>query len=128
MLSVGADRQVTRRPPSNVVLDLLEEHVQGLRLGPFEYGIAHRRGERHLLMRSAELDSPESLYSELDVPSPPWLEPTTRSWVPWMCIGRCPHVPTSALRSVLLMGTIKPRREPPRVLLEEVLAGRPGLP
>jgi predicted nucleotidyltransferase component of viral defense system len=67
---------------STDVLDLLEEHVQGLRLGPFEYGIAHRRGKRHLLMRSAELDSPESLSSKMDVSSPPWLEPTLRSWVP----------------------------------------------
>lgn len=64
------------------VLELLEEQVQGLTLGPFDYGIVHRRTKRHLTIRSAELDSPETLSSKLDVSSPPWLRHTERGWVP----------------------------------------------
>jgi len=63
------------------VLDLLESHVAGLHLGPFTYGMAHRRGKRHLLMASAELGSLESLSSKLDVSAPPWLPPVERGWV-----------------------------------------------
>lgn len=63
------------------VLDMLEGHVAGLAIGPFSYGIEHRRGKRHLLMRSAELGSPETLSSKLDVSPPPWLAPRTRPWV-----------------------------------------------
>ena len=62
------------------VLDLFESHVAGLHLGPFTYGIAHRRGKRHLLMASAELGSLESLSSKLDVSAPPWLPPVERGW------------------------------------------------
>lgn len=64
------------------VLDLLQEHVEGLRLRPFLYGIATCRGKRHLLMSSDALGAPESLSSKLDVSSPPWLEPVERGWVP----------------------------------------------
>jgi len=67
---------------SNDVLDLLEDHVSGLTLGPFSYGIATRRGKRHLLMSSTTLGSAETLSSKLDVSSPPWVEPIERTWVP----------------------------------------------
>ena len=43
------------------VHELLAEHVTGMRLGPFAYGIEHRRGKRHLLMSSELLGAPESL-------------------------------------------------------------------
>jgi len=58
---------------ASTVLDLLEDHVTGLNLGPFTFAIEHRRSKRHLVVRSDELASPESLSSKLDV-SPPWLE------------------------------------------------------
>ena len=64
------------------ILDLLEEHVSGLRIGPFAYDIAHRRGKRHLLMRSDELGSTENLSSKLDVSPPPWLAIDHRGWIP----------------------------------------------
>ena len=64
------------------ILQLLEEHVSGLRLGPFEYGIKQHRGKRHLLIRSDVLGTPENLMSKLDVSPPPWLEPITRGWIP----------------------------------------------
>lgn len=67
---------------SDDVLDMLQEHVAGLMIGPFSYDIATRRGKRHLLMSSATLGAAESLSSKLDVSSPPWLEPVDRSWVP----------------------------------------------
>lgn len=64
------------------VLEMLELYVTGLTLGPFGYGITSRRGKRHLQMSSAQLGSPDSLSSKLDVSPPPWLEPVTRGWVP----------------------------------------------
>jgi len=67
---------------SGDVLDLLEEHVSGLSIGPFEFNIEHRRTKRHLLMSSQRLGSFESLSSKLDVSAPPWLDPVTRGWVP----------------------------------------------
>lgn len=67
---------------SDSILELLEEEVEGLTLGPFDYGIVHRRSKRHLTVTSAQLGSPETLTSKLDVSSPPWLAPTTRGWVP----------------------------------------------
>ncbi len=63
------------------MLDLLQEHVAGLTIGPFSYDIATRRGKRHLLMRSDALGAAESLSSKLDVSSPSWLEPVERGWV-----------------------------------------------
>lgn len=67
---------------SDSILELLEEQVQGLTLGPFDYGIARRRGKRHLTISSAQLGSAETLSSKLDVSSPPWLTPAARGWVP----------------------------------------------
>src|SRR4051794_16612261 len=67
---------------ANEILELLEEHVIGLRIGPFEYGIEQRRGKRHLTVRSDELGSAESLSSKLDVSPPPWLPTHHRGWVP----------------------------------------------
>lgn len=63
------------------VLELLVEEVQGLVLGPFTYGILERRGKRILTMNS-RLGSTGQLTSKLDVNPPPWLEPTSRPWVP----------------------------------------------
>lgn len=67
---------------SESILELFEDVVAGLTLGPFDYGIVHRRGKRHLTIRSAQLGSAETLSSKLDVSSPPWLTPVARGWVP----------------------------------------------
>jgi predicted nucleotidyltransferase component of viral defense system len=81
--SLDLDFAVTRiGERADDILGLVEEHVSGLRLGPFAYGIEHRRGKRHLTMRSDELGSPESLSSKLDVSPPPWLPVGQRTWVP----------------------------------------------
>ena len=60
---------------------LLVETVQDLQLGPFGYGTVERRGKRHLTI-STDLTSTGLLSSKLGVSPPPWLEPTTRGWVP----------------------------------------------
>jgi len=87
---------------TSTVLDLLEDHVTGLRLGPFTFAIEHRRGKRHLVVGSEELGSPESLSSKLDVSPPPWLEPVNRSWVPMPIHQRYGNPPLPALPVVRL--------------------------
>ncbi|WP_375432211.1 nucleotidyl transferase AbiEii/AbiGii toxin family protein [uncultured Friedmanniella sp.] len=66
------------------LLELLVEYVDGLQLGPFDYGIRVHRGKRHLLMSSAEFGQSEQLDSKIDVSAPPWLPPIRRAWVPMM--------------------------------------------
>ncbi len=66
------------------LLELLVEYVDGLQLGPFDYGIRVHRGKRHLLMSSAEFGQSEQLDSKIDVSAPPWLPPVRRAWVPMM--------------------------------------------
>ena len=87
---------------ASTVLDLLEDHVTGLQLGPFTFAIEHRRGKRHLVVRSDELGSPESLSSKLDVSPPPWLEPVNRAWVPMPIHQRYGNPPLPALPVVRL--------------------------
>jgi predicted nucleotidyltransferase component of viral defense system len=87
---------------ASTVLDLLEDHVTGLRLGPFSFAIEHRRGKRHLVVRSDGLGSPESLSSKLDVSPPPWLEPVNRAWVPMPIHRRYGNPPLPALPVVRL--------------------------
>lgn len=90
---------------SDTVLDLLEEHVAGLTIGPFSYDIATRRGKRHLLMRSDALGAAEALSSKLDVSSPPWLEPVERGWVSMpihaVYVGPLPLLPVVRLEENL---------------------------
>lgn len=94
---------------SGDVLDLLEEHVPGLSIGPFEYGIEYRPTKRHLLMSSQQLGSPETLSGKLDVSAPPWLDPITRGWVPMPANANYGH---PACRRFLLCGSRRtwPRR------------------
>ena len=87
---------------ASTVLDLLEDHVTGLKLGPFTFAIEHRRGKRHLVVRSDELGSPESLSSKLDVSPPPWLESVNRGWVPMPIHQRYGNPPLPALPVVRL--------------------------
>ena len=84
------------------ILQLLEGHVSGLRLGPFQYGIEQHRGKRHLLIRSDFLGTPESLSSKLDVSPPPWLEPVTRGWIPMPVHDRYGQPPLPLLPVVRL--------------------------
>ena len=87
---------------ADTVLDLLEDHVTGLKLGPFTFAIEHRRGKRHLVVRSDGLGSPESLSSKLDVSPPPWLEPVNRAWVPMPIHQRYGDPPLPALPVIRL--------------------------
>lgn len=63
-------------------VELLALHVDNLTVGPFTYGIAERRGKRHLLITSESLGGVDTLSSKLDVSPAPWLTPTRRGWVP----------------------------------------------
>lgn len=66
--------------PDTVVLDLIGE-IDGLRIGPFTYGVTERRGKWWLTIES-DLSSEESgMASKLDVSPPPWLTPVRRGWV-----------------------------------------------
>lgn len=65
------------------VSNLIENAINGRQLGPFTYGIEYRRGRPHITYISdLGLSSSGALQSKLDIAPPPWLTPTTRSWVP----------------------------------------------
>jgi hypothetical protein len=55
--------------------------VDGLRISPFRYGLAERRGKWSI---SYEYDNIAdiTLKSKLDVSSPPWLNPISLEWIP----------------------------------------------
>ena len=57
------------------------EATDGLRIGPFVYGITERRGKWSVTFTSDFLREP-ALASKLDFSPPPWLEPVERGWVP----------------------------------------------
>lgn len=67
--------------PDTVILDLIGE-IDGLRIGPFVYGMAERRGKWWLTIDSALSTEESSLASKLDVSPPPWLPPVRRGWIP----------------------------------------------
>ncbi|MFT4083948.1 MAG: nucleotidyl transferase AbiEii/AbiGii toxin family protein [Nocardioides sp.] len=67
--------------PDTVVLELIGE-IEGLRVGPFTYGIAERRGKWWLTIDSDLNDEESGLASKIDVSPPPWLTPVRRGWVP----------------------------------------------
>jgi predicted nucleotidyltransferase component of viral defense system len=64
------------------IIDLLVSEIDGTRLGPFTYGIDHRRG-RYAIVYQSDLgpDPTGVLQSKIDVGPPPWLTPTERPWV-----------------------------------------------
>ena len=83
------------------VLSLLADEIDGLAIGPFVYGVEVRRGKHHLLFASPQLGAPEKLTSKVDVSPPPWLEPTSRNWVP-MTIHRQYGAPLPVLPVIRL--------------------------
>jgi len=65
------------------VSSLIENAINGRQLGPFHYGIEHRRGRAHIVYTSEFGRYPGgALQSKLDIGPPTWLSPTSRSWVP----------------------------------------------
>ena len=54
--------------------------VDGLRVGPFEYGVRERRGKWSITFSSRFVADP-TLATKLDFSPAPWLEPVRRSWV-----------------------------------------------
>ncbi len=67
--------------PDTVVLDLIGE-IDGLRVGPFIYGMNERRGKWWLTIDSDLSTEESALASKLDVSPPPWLPSVRRGWVP----------------------------------------------
>ncbi|QAY62865.1 hypothetical protein ET495_05960 [Xylanimonas allomyrinae] len=67
--------------PTESVVDLLREAIEGLRLGVFSYAITERRGKPSLVVEST-FGTTGTLDAKLDVNPPPWLEPEARPWVP----------------------------------------------
>lgn len=55
--------------------------VDGLRIGPFEYGVQERRGKWSVTFSSRFVTEP-TLSTKLDFSPAPWLEPVRRGWVP----------------------------------------------
>jgi len=67
--------------PDTVILDLVSE-IDGLTIGPFDYGVTERRGKWWLTIRTEFASAHWALSSKLDVSPPPWLAPVRRGWVP----------------------------------------------
>lgn len=66
----------------DTIATLLAEEIDGTHLGPFTYGIDHRRNRHTITYRSDLGPSPTGLLqSKIDVGPPPWLAPTERAWV-----------------------------------------------
>jgi predicted nucleotidyltransferase component of viral defense system len=66
---------------SETILQLLQDEITGLELGPFTYGIKFKGKRPHLTVASPLGSDDSPLESKLDVNAPPWLEPVTRGWV-----------------------------------------------
>lgn len=55
--------------------------VDGLKVGPFAYGVRERRGKWSVTFSSRFVEEP-TLATKLDFSPAPWLEPVQRGWVP----------------------------------------------
>jgi predicted nucleotidyltransferase component of viral defense system len=66
--------------PDTVLLNLVSE-IDGLAVGPFDYGVTERRGKWWLTMRTEFATVDSALSSKLDVSPPPWLDPVRRAWI-----------------------------------------------
>ena len=64
------------------VIQLFIDEINGIRLGPFTYGIDGRRDRYSITYRSELGPNPGGpLQSKIDVGPPPWLQPVNREWV-----------------------------------------------
>jgi len=66
--------------PDDALTELIAA-IDGLRIGPFGYGVIERRGKWTLTYAHPFGGAP-SLQSKLDLNPPPWLEPVRRGWHP----------------------------------------------
>ncbi|CAN5350085.1 nucleotidyl transferase AbiEii/AbiGii toxin family protein [soil metagenome] len=66
--------------PDVVVLELVE-HIDGISIGPFTYGVSERRGKWSLTVSSPFSSDDTALSSKLDVSPPVWIDPVERGWV-----------------------------------------------
>ena len=73
VMEIGRDR--------NEAALFFATEVDGLRIGPFEYGVRERRGKWSVTFSSRYVEEP-TLATKLDFSPAPWLEPVRRGWVP----------------------------------------------
>jgi len=71
---IGAD-------PDDALTDLIAA-VDGLKVGPFTYGVIERRGKWTLTYDHSFGGDSGALQSKLDLNPPPWLPPVRRGWQP----------------------------------------------
>ena len=90
-----------RADPDTVVLDLIGE-IDGLRIGPFAYGVIERRGKWWLTIESDLSSEGSGLASKLDVSAPPWLTPVRRDWVSMPVHGTYGSPPLPKLQVIRL--------------------------
>lgn len=64
-----------------ILLDLVD-HIDGITIGPFEYGADERRGKWSLMVKSPFAIDASPLQSKIDISPPTWMAPTDRGWVP----------------------------------------------
>jgi len=72
--NIGAD-------PDDALTDLIVA-IDGLKVGPFGYGVIERRGKWTLTYDHAFGGDTGALQSKLDLNPPPWLPPVLRGWQP----------------------------------------------
>jgi predicted nucleotidyltransferase component of viral defense system len=66
--------------PDEILMDLIAA-IEGMRIGPFQYGIAERRGKWSITYEY-DYGVEIALSSKLDISPPPWLSPIFRNWIP----------------------------------------------
>lgn len=91
--------------PDTVLLDLIGA-IDGLRLGPFSYGIHERRGKWWLTISSEYSSGETALSSKIDVSPPPWLATTRRGWVTMPVHATYGHPPLPELQVIRVEETI----------------------
>ena len=84
----------------DITLNFIEA-IDGLRIGPFVYGINERRGKWYLTFES-QFMAKSTLKSKLDFSPAPWLEPVKRGWSPLPIHRQYGEKPLPAIKTIRL--------------------------
>jgi predicted nucleotidyltransferase component of viral defense system len=87
--------------PDDAVTELIAA-VDGVKIGPFGYGVSERRGKWILTFSHPFGGSSDALASKLDLNPPPWLSPARRGWSLLPIHGQYGQPPLPALQVVRL--------------------------
>ena len=74
ILSIGEDQD-------DVMADVIGS-IEGLSIGPFNYGISERRGKWYIEFMHPFGSDSGNLRSKLDISPPTWIPPVEKNWVP----------------------------------------------